>query len=118
MSDYFGYHYMIDAAGCNENIKDKEMIAKFAKDMVERINMIAFGEPIIEFMLPGDPKQGYSLVQLIQTSNITVHFIEPDYTAYFDIFSCKEFSQEVAKQCVRDYFNPETMKEHFLHRQA
>jgi S-adenosylmethionine/arginine decarboxylase-like enzyme len=109
---------MLDIAGCNENIKDKTKIAEFAKDLVERIDMIAHGDPIIEYMLPGDPKQGYSLVQLIETSNITVHFIEPDYTAYVDVFSCKEFDAAVAKQCVRDYFNPLTMREHFLHRQA
>ena len=116
--EYFGYHLMLDCAGCNDNIKNKEQIAKFAKDIVKRIDMEAFGEPIIEFMLPGDPKQGYSLVQLITTSNICVHFIDPDYTAYVDIFSCKEFNKEIAKECFLEYFNPLSMKEHFLHRQA
>jgi S-adenosylmethionine decarboxylase len=118
MSEYWGYHLMLDIAGCNDNIKDKTKIAEFAKDLVERIDMIAHGEPIIEFMLPGDPKQGYSLVQLIQTSNITAHFIEPDYTAYIDVFSCKAFDKDIAKLCVKDYFDPSSIKEHFLHRQA
>ena len=118
MSEYFGYHLMLDIAGCNENIKDKTKIAEFAKDLVERIDMIAHGEPIIEYMLPGDPKQGYSLVQLIETSNITAHFIEPNYTAYVDIFSCREFDTDVVKLAVIEYFNPIKMREHFLHRQA
>ena len=65
MSEYFGYHLMLDISGCNENIKDKTKIAEFVKDLVERINMIACGDPIIEYMLPGDPKQGYSMMQLI-----------------------------------------------------
>ena len=56
---------MLDISGCNENIKDKTKIAEFVKDLVERINMIACGDPIIEYMLPGDPKQGYSMMQLI-----------------------------------------------------
>jgi S-adenosylmethionine/arginine decarboxylase-like enzyme len=115
---YFGWHLMLDCAGCNDNIKSREKIAEFAKDMVERINMIAHGEPIIEYMLPGDPKQGYSMVQLIETSNITAHFIEPDGSAYFDIFSCKDFDPGIAKLCVRDYFSPSRIKDHFLYRQA
>lgn len=115
---YWGYHLMLDCAGCNSNIKDREQIYAFVKDLITRIDMVAHGEPIIEFLLPGDPKEGYSLMQLITTSNICAHFIEPDSTAYFDIFSCKEYDIEIAKQCVRDYFGPTSIKEHFLHRQA
>lgn len=118
MTAYWGYHLMLDVSECNENIEDRDTIAKFVKDLVERIDMIAHGDPLIEYLLPGDPKQGYSLVQLIQTSNICVHFIEPDRTAYVDVFSCKEFDPEIVKQCFRDYFGALSMKEHFLHRQA
>ena len=114
----FGYHLMLDCAGCNDNMKSKEQITLFVKDLVERIDMTAYGEPMIEYLLPGDPKQGYSLVQLITTSNICAHFMELDGTAYFDIFSCKDFDLEVAKTCVRDYFSPTSMKEHFVQRQA
>lgn len=80
--------------------------------------MIAHGEPIIEHLLPGDPKQGYSLVQLITTSNICAHFMELDGTAYFDVFSCKEFDTNVAKSIVQKYFNPEKMRVNFITRNA
>ena len=116
---YWGYHLLLDCSGCNiSNISDKENIYKFVKDLVDRINMEAHGEPIIEHLLPGDPKQGYSLMQLITTSNISAHFMELDGTAYFDIFSCKEFDLEVAKQVVREYFHPTKMRVNFLTRHA
>lgn len=115
---YFGWHFTMDCAGCNDNIKSHDKIAEFAKDMVERIKMIAHGDPLIEYMLPGDPKQGYSLVQLIETSNITAHFIEPDGSAFFDIFSCKDFDPAIAKLCVRDHFSPRKMTDNFFHRQV
>jgi S-adenosylmethionine/arginine decarboxylase-like enzyme len=118
MSDYWGYHLMLDCGGCNKNIQIRGQIVKFVKDIVERIDMIAHGEPMVEYMLPGDPKQGYSMVQLIETSNICAHFVEPDNTAYFDVFSCKKFDPEVVKKCVREYFAPGSIREHFLHRQA
>lgn len=118
MSNYWGYHLMLDCSGCNDNIKDREAIYKFVKQLVKDIDMTAHGEPIIEYLLPGDPKQGYSLMQLITTSNICAHFIEPDHTAYFDIFSCKDFSNDTVINVVNQYFSPEKIKINFITRHA
>lgn len=109
---------MLDCSGCNENIADRDQIYKFVKDLVDRIYMVAHGEPIIEHLLPGDPKQGYSLMQLITTSNICAHFMELDGTAYFDIFSCKTFNIESAQDVVREYFDPKKMRVNFITRHA
>jgi S-adenosylmethionine decarboxylase len=116
---HWGYQLLLDCSGCNiENISSKENIYKFIKDLVPRIGMIAYGEPIIEHLLPGDPKQGYSLMQLITTSNICGHFMELDGTAYFDIFSCKEFDLELAQNVVKQYFKPKKIRVNFLTRDA
>lgn len=118
MNTYWGYHLMLDCAGCNDNIKDKQAIYTFVKDLVNQIDMIAHGEPIIEFLLPGEPNEGYSLMQLITTSNICAHFIDGNNTAYFDIFSCKPFDIEVAKKVVDTHFGPSKVKQYFITRQA
>jgi S-adenosylmethionine/arginine decarboxylase-like enzyme len=115
---YWGYHLMLDCSGCNDNIKSKEQIYDFVKDLVQEIDMTAHGEPIIEFLLPGDPKQGYSLMQLITTSNICAHFVEPDSTAYLDVFSCKEFDIKVAENVFRRYFSPKKVRANFITRNA
>jgi len=114
---FWGYHLLLDCSGC-KNIDSKDNIYNFIKDLVTRIDMQAHGEPIIEYLLPGDPKQGYSLLQLISTSNISGHFMELDGTAYFDIFSCKEFDIEIAKSVVCQYFDPEKIRVNFLTRHA
>lgn len=114
---YWGYHLMLDCSGCT-GIDDRENIYNFIKDLVPRIDMIAHGEPIIEHLLPGDPKQGYSLMQLITTSNICAHFMELDGTAYFDIFSCKQFDLALAQDVVREYFAPAKMRVNFITRHA
>ena len=118
MSSYWGYHLMLDCSGCNANISDRIAIYTFIKDLVERIDMVAFGEPIIEHLLPGDPKQGYSLMQLITTSNICAHFMDLDGTAYFDVFSCKEYDIETVKEIVAEYFEPTKMRANFITRHA
>ncbi len=114
---YWRYHLMLDCSGCT-GIDNRENIYNFIKDLVDRIDMTAHGEPIIESLLPGDPKQGYSLMQLITTSNICGHFMELDGTAYFDVFSCKTFDIDTAKQVVHQYFKPQKMRVNYITRHA
>ena len=80
--------------------------------------MTAHGEPVIEYLLLGDPNQGYSLMQLITTSNICGHFMELNGTAYFDVFSCKQFDLGVVQDVVRDYFSPAKIRVNFITRHA
>ena len=108
MSSYWGYHLMLDCSGCNDNVSQREVIYTFIKDLVEQIDMVA----------QGDPKQGYSLMQLITTSNICAHFMDLDGTAYFDIFSCKEYDIDLAQKIVQQYFAPEKMRVNFITRHA
>lgn len=115
---YFGYHLMLDCSGCNKNIESRQQIYDFTKELVHEIDMVAAGEPIIEHLLPGDPKQGYSMMQLITTSNICAHFMELDGTAYLDVFSCKEFDIEVAKSVFTKYFAPAKMRVNYITRHA
>ena len=115
---YWGYHLMLDISGCNDSIKSRDSIYNFNKDLVKRIDMTAHGEPVIEYLLPGDPKQGYSLMQLITTSNICAHFVEPDSSAYIDIFSCKIFDILEAQAVVQQHFDPKKMRVNYITRNA
>jgi S-adenosylmethionine decarboxylase len=118
MQKSWGYHLMLDCAECNDGIKSKENIKNFVQELIKQIDMVAHGEPVIEYLLPNEPNAGYSMMQLITTSNICAHFMENDYTAYFDIFSCKEYNIETAKEVVREFFGAKQMKSHFIERQA
>ena len=118
--EYWGYQLILDCSGSpKELVTDRSNIHQFAKEMVERIDMVAYGEPIIEHFATHDPdKAGYTLIQLIETSNITSHFVDKDGSFYMDIFSCKPFSNEDAISVVEDFFRPEKIKMHFLTRNA
>lgn len=118
MQKFWGYHLMLDCSGCNGNVSIRDAIYDFNKELVDRIGMVAHGEPVIEHLLPGDVKQGYSLMQLITTSNICAHFMDNGGTAYIDIFSCREFDIEMAKKIVAKYFNPAKMRTMYLTRHA
>lgn len=116
---HFGYHLLLDCSNCDrEKIKSRDNIYNFVKTLVDRIDMVAVGEPIIEMLCVGDPKVGYSLMQLISTSNITGHFMEISGEVYIDVFSCKPFDISVAESCVREFFGPEKVRVNFLTRHA
>jgi S-adenosylmethionine/arginine decarboxylase-like enzyme len=115
----WGWHLILDCGGCNDNIKDGQIIKAFAKELVDRIDMKAYGEPIAVHFATHDPaKGGYSLVQLIETSNICGHFVDATGEMYLDVFSCKTIPVDTAIAVVKQYFEPKSIKWHFLTRQA
>ena len=120
IDEYWGYHLILDCKACDvEKVKDPEHIRTFVKELVNEIDMKAYGDPLIENFASHNPiVAGYSLLQLIETSSITGHFADSSGDAYLDIFSCKPFEIEVAKQVIRKFFNPQKIKTTYLTRQA
>lgn len=116
---YWGYHLMLDCAECNvEQMQQKENLIQFTKDLVKRIDMIAHGEPMVEYFGEGEDKAGFSLLQLISTSSITGHFVDHYKHIYLDVFSCKPFDQEVVIKCVKEYFGAGKCRVNFVTRNA
>jgi S-adenosylmethionine/arginine decarboxylase-like enzyme len=116
MIEVFGWDLAVDAANCDfKKITDAEHIKAFVKELVEDIDMVAFGSPIVVKF--GEAHlAGYSLVQLIQTSCITAHFADANRSAYFNIFSCKAFDKETVKNCIVKWFHPQYVKMTMLER--
>lgn len=113
----WGHHLTVDCTGCNGNILHEDKIAAFAKDMVEALGMRAYGEPLIVRFGEGE-LVGNTLVQLIETSNITAHFCDYKGEAYIDVFSCKRFAPETALEVIERHFAPEDYVTAFTERQA
>jgi len=104
---HWGKHLILNARKCNSlRISNPRTIELFAENMVNRINMKAFGRPIVQWF-GEDNKAGFTLVQLIETSNITGHFCDDSGDAYLDIFSCRYFDEFVARAVVQEWFEPE-----------
>ena len=114
----WGKHLMLDAAGCSPSmIGCPTVITSFSKTLVKRIDMVPFGQPQVVMFGSGN-KKGYTLVQLIETSNICAHFVEENNSMYLDVFSCKDFDPIVVKETVEEFFEAKHMKLKVLTRQA
>jgi S-adenosylmethionine/arginine decarboxylase-like enzyme len=79
--------------------------------------MVPFGQPQVVMFGSGN-KKGYTLVQLIETSNITAHFVEENNSMYLDVFSCKDFDPEVVKEAVHEFFDAKRFRTKLMLRQA
>jgi len=118
MDQYWGFHLVLDCADCDrKSIMDAEHVANFAKELVRRIDMKAYGEPQVVNFGSGN-KAGFTLVQLIETSNICAHFCNDSGDVYLDVFSCKPYSNEVVIETFKEFFNPKTVRPNYLTRQA
>ena len=114
----WGYHLIINAGNCDPvALRSKSTIIAFTKALVKEIKMVAFGQPRVVMFGSGN-KKGYTLVQLIETSNICAHFVEETNDIYLDIFSCKKFNIADAIQLFKKVFQPKRLEKTFIKRQA
>lgn len=113
--NHYGKHIVLTAGSCNAALLEKEKIADFCRDMVAKIDMVAFGEPFVERFGEGD-EVGISAVQLIQTSAITIHTNDGARDMYLDVFSCKDFDAQTVLAVVNEWFAPETVEHEVLLR--
>jgi S-adenosylmethionine/arginine decarboxylase-like enzyme len=103
----WGKSISLDIHNCNlKTISNPELIEKYVNDVIGEINMVAHGPCHIERFGTGN-LEGYSALQFIETSSITVHCDEPEKRAFVDIFSCKDFDEKIVEKFSSDYFEGE-----------
>ncbi len=101
----------VDLYGCDKNfIKDPIKIKEFIVSLCEHIDMKRHGEPLIERFAEG-ALEGYSAMQFIETSSVTLHFDETVDRAFIDIFSCKYFDPSEALEFSKSFFKATDGKE-------
>ena len=116
--NYWGHHLLLNAHKCvPATIRSKSLIEEFTRDLVKKIDMVPYGKPRVVMFGTGN-KKGYTLVQLIETSNITGHFVEETDDMYLDVFSCKTFAPETVEDMVDYYFGPTKMNTKWVSRDA
>lgn len=95
----WGMSTCVDMHGCDAaRIRDPDEIRRFVVELCDLIKMKRFGECIVVDFGEDRRVAGYSMFQLIETSNISGHFANDSNAAYIDVFSCKAYEPaDVAK---------------------
>lgn len=101
----WGWHLVLNLYQCDPDlIQSAEVIEDFVINLCDLIDMRRFGEPTIVNFGDDPTVAGYSMFQLIETSNISGHFANESGAAYLDIFSCKAFDPQVAAEfCIKSF---------------
>jgi S-adenosylmethionine decarboxylase len=94
----------IDLHGCEFGpLADPESICAFVPAVVDAIGMIAHGPLNLERFGDGE-LEGWSAMQFIETSSITIHADEFGGRCFIDIFSCRPFDPDDAAAVAVTHF--------------
>ncbi len=101
----WGLHTTVDLKDCDPDlIRSADAIRDYVIQLCNLIEMSRFGDPIIVDFGRNPAVSGYSMVQLIETSNISGHFANIDNSAYIDIFSCKLYNPYIVAEFTKTFF--------------
>ena len=103
----WGWSTSLDLKKCNYKIRNEKDIKDYVYQLCDLIEMKRYGPCHINHFGEGN-KSGYSMLQLIETSNITGHFCEQDSSAYIDIFSCKKYDDIEMEKFTKKFFQAES----------
>ena len=123
MSKIFGQELLLDGYNCQGNINNKNYIQLFIDELVLKSGMHKKGNTIFQYFEDNEYNRerdivGYSVVQIISLSNITLHINEISKSIYLNFFTCGELNDELVVKIFKDYFNPEHFRVSIVERDA
>jgi S-adenosylmethionine decarboxylase len=103
------YHLITDISDADPAIlNDATGLSKFLETLPGLIDMHILYGPVVKEGIPENP--GLSGFVIIDYSHISIHTFTKHNEALVDVFSCKPFEQEVAKQAICQYFQVDSEK--------
>jgi S-adenosylmethionine/arginine decarboxylase-like enzyme len=94
----------IDLHGCQRRrLEDPNSIRAFVPSVIDAIGMRAHGPLRLERFGDGE-LEGWSAMQFIETSSITIHADEVSGRCFIDVFSCQAFDPEIAAAIALAHF--------------
>ena len=114
----YGKELILDLHNCNSEKFNRKDIAQYFKVLCdEKINMERCDlhwwdyedeEQEVYDNAPAHLK-GTSAVQFIQTSDIVIHTLDDLKRVYVNIFSCKDFDSDIAREFTEETFEGKTV---------
>lgn len=116
-----GQELIIDAKECEGILNDKEIIEKFITEICEISNMKKVGNMIAEYFPHNEYNiendlVGYTIVQVISVSSITIHIAEISKTVYFNFHTCGFLDDKKVVELFESYFQPKQTRARIINR--
>lgn len=123
LKNHYGKELILDLHNCNPSKFNRKDIENYFIALCDLIDMER--EDLHFWDYEGVPPEeiptehhlvGTSAVQFIQTSNITMHTLDLMKAIYLNIFSCKDFDAEEAKEFTERWFEGEAASYNVIKR--
>ena len=115
----FGFQLLLDLYDCQPGVcDDLTLCYQFLDEVVGYLGMEKQAPPNI-FRTPDEhfpDKAGLSGWAPLVESSIVIHTLTPKNFISIDVYCCKEFDINKAKQFVRRFFSPKRMDEQYIFR--
>ncbi|HNV23360.1 MAG TPA: S-adenosylmethionine decarboxylase [Candidatus Omnitrophota bacterium] len=115
----FGYEMLLDLYGCKEGAcDDLTLCYNFLDEIVDALGMEKQAPPgIFRSDATRFPdKAGLSGWAPLIESSIVIHTLTPKNFISVDVYCCKKFDLEVARQMCRKYFSPKKIDDQYFER--
>lgn len=108
----YGPHLMLDLNECNPDILNSlEACFKLLHELPPKIQMTKITQPYIFRYHAANPEEdGITGVVIIAESHISLHTYPYKKYAFVDLFSCKPFDTEKAKNYVVEFFQSKSFQ--------
>ena len=119
----YGIELILDIHDCDPITFQRANIKTFFTVLCDRIDMEAEDLHFWDDLdTPEEEKEtephliGTSAIQFIRTSNITIHTLDIMKRVYLNIFSCKDFDENIVRQTALDFFGGIIVSSHLIER--
>ncbi len=123
LENHYGKELVLDLHECDSSKFTRDSLEEYFEKLCDLIEMeredLYFWdyEGVQEEDLPTEEHLlGTSAIQFIKTSNITIHTLEILKTVHLNIFSCKDFDEDVARDFSEEWFGGEVVSYHVVNR--
>jgi S-adenosylmethionine decarboxylase len=109
--EYWGLWSGIDLHSCDPGlVRSEKKIKEFVIKLCDRINVKRFGETIVVDFGEDPRVSGFSMVQLIETSLISGHFVNQTNNIFLDVFSCSYYDPQEIAGFAKEFFKAKDLK--------
>ena len=112
-ADAWGLATSIDLSDCDPDaIRSADAIERFTSAICVLLEVRRIGEPRIVRIGNDSGTSGYSMMQLIQSSLVSAHFVEESNAAHIDLVCCKWYDAAAAAHFASDFFGATNVRVH------
>jgi len=121
--DSYGKELILDLHHCDPSTFNRKSIKKYFEELCDLIDMER--EKLCWWDDHGVPPEeqetephlkGTTAVQFIKTSNVVIHTLDLLKAAYINVFSCKDYDENIVKEFSAKWFKGQVVNSHIIER--